>query len=178
MPGSGGYTQDNRFLSLNTPLGKDVLLLNQFRVSERISGLYRMELDVLYKGSVEPKKLLGEPVSFSAAYGDLEGGKRWFHGIVSEVGIGGETERFRRYRLEVVPTLWLTSLTSNYRAFETINTPDIVRKVLAPYSMQTRWELKGTYTEWDFCFQYRETDFNFISRLLEHEGIFYFFEHS
>jgi len=180
MPSSAGsqYTQENRFLSLTTPLGKDVLLLNGFRVTERISAPYRMELDVLYKGSVDPKDLLGQAVWFSAAYGDLEGGKRYFHGIVSEVGIGGETERFRRFRLTVVPRLWTTTLTSNFRAFEAMKTDEIVKKVLAPYNLQTRWELKESYTTWDFCFQYRETDFNFISRLLEHEGIFYFFEHS
>jgi type VI secretion system secreted protein VgrG len=61
----GTFTQDNRFLSLTTPLGKDVLLLNSFSVSERLSAPYRMELDVLYKGTVDPRKLLGQPFSFS-----------------------------------------------------------------------------------------------------------------
>ena len=56
--------------------------------------------------------------------------------------------------------------------------PDIVRQVLSPYGMQTRWSTTGSYTDWDFCFQYRESDFNFISRLMEEEGIFYFFEFS
>ena len=174
----GTFTQDNRFLSLTTPLGKDVLLLNSFSVSERLSAPYRMELDVLYKGTVDPRKLLGQPISFSLSYGSLEEGKRHFHGIVSEVGIGGETERFRRFRLIVVPRLWLSTLSTNFRSFENMTVPDIVRKVLQPLNMQTRWELSGNYTNWDFCFQYRETDFNFISRLMEHEGIFYFFEHA
>ncbi|MBC8164294.1 MAG: type VI secretion system tip protein VgrG [Bryobacteraceae bacterium] len=177
----GQFTQDNRFLSLTTPLGKDVLLLNSFMVSERVSAPYRIELDVLYKGTVDPNKLLGQPVNVTARYGDagaLESKGRNFDGIVSEIGIGGETERFRRFRLVVVPRLWLTTLSQNFRSFESETTPDIIKKVLAPYAMQTRFELTGDYAKWDFCFQYRESDFNFISRMMEAEGIFYFFEHS
>ena len=173
------FTQEHRFLSLTTSAGKDVLLLNSFGVSERISAPYRMELDVLSKSStnVDPRSLLGQPVSVGVSYGKLDGGARAFHGIVSEAAIGGETERFRRYRLVAVPRLWLLSLSTNFRAFQNRSVPDIVKEVLQPYNLQTRWELRGSYTNWDFCFQYRETDFNFVSRLLEHEGIFYFFEH-
>jgi type VI secretion system secreted protein VgrG len=173
------FTQDQRFLSLTTPAGKDVLLLNSFGVSERISAPYRMELDVLSRAgtNIDPRTLLGQAISFSLSYGKLDAGKRHFHGIVSEAAIGGETERFRRYRLIVVPRLWLLTLSTNFRSFQNRNVPDIVKEVLQPYNIQTRWDLHGNYTNWDFCFQYRETDFNFVSRLFEHEGIFYFFEH-
>src|SRR6188768_347012 len=94
------FTQDRRFLSLTTSAGKDVLLLNSFGVSERISAPYRIELDVLSKAgtNIDPRSLLGQPISFSVSYGKLDGGKRNFHGIVSEAAIGGESERFRRYR--------------------------------------------------------------------------------
>ena len=86
MAQSGPFTQDNRFLSLTTPQGKDVLLLNSFSVSERISAPYRIDLDVLTDENtkVEATSLLGKPVSFSAAYGDLTRSKRYFHGIVSD----------------------------------------------------------------------------------------------
>lgn len=180
MP-QGSYSQENRFLSLTTPLGENVLLPNTFSVSERISTPYRIDIDVLTERTVRvaPNTLLGEPVTLALAYGDLEGGgQRYFHGIVSELSIGGEDERFRRYRITAVPKLWLLTLSSNFRCFEKMTVPDIVTQVLQPYSILTRWSTAETYAKWDFCFQYRESDFNFISRLLEEEGIFYFFEFS
>jgi type VI secretion system secreted protein VgrG len=174
------YSLKNRFLSLTTPLGEEVLLPNNFTISERISAPYRIDIDVLAERTVKvtPQKLLGESVTLALAYGDLTGSSRYFNGIVSEVVIGAETERFRQYRITLVPKLWLLSLSHNFRCFEKMAVPDIVKQVLSPYGMQTRWSVTGQYEKWDFCFQYRETDLNFISRLMEEEGIFYFFEFS
>ena len=64
------FTQENRFLELTTPLGKDILLLNSFSVSEKVSALYTIELDTLYKGEIDPKKLLGQPVSIKVKLDD------------------------------------------------------------------------------------------------------------
>src|SRR5688572_12295024 len=157
------FTQEQRFLSLTTPAGKDVLLLNSFSVSERISAPFRMELDVLcdVANTVDARNLLGKPVTFTAAYGDLSGGSRKFNGIVSEIAVGGETERFRQYRLVAVPKLWLLGLSTRFRSFESLKVDDIIKKVLADYAIETSWDLRGTYPERDFCFQYDETDLNF-----------------
>jgi type VI secretion system secreted protein VgrG len=92
--------------------------------------------------------------------------------------VGCESDRFRGYRLEVVPQFWLLTLAQPFRVFEKVNTVDIIKKVLADYGISPTIRLTGTYSLWDLCTQYRETDFNFLSRLMEHEGIFYFFEHS
>ena len=116
---AGSYSQENRFLSLTTPLGENVLLPSTFSVSERISSPYRIDIDVLTERSVKlaPKILLGEPITLELAYGDLEGSSRDFNGIVSEMAIGGEDERFRRYCITAVPKLWLLTLSSNFRCF-------------------------------------------------------------
>ena len=56
--------------------------------------------------------------------------------------------------------------------------PDIVKKVFADHGIADfKLELTGTYRKWTYCVQYRETDFNFVSRLMEHEGIYYYFKH-
>lgn len=180
MAQPGPFTQDKRFLSLTTPAGKDVLLLNSFTIFDRISAPFRMELDVLLDASrsIDPKSLLGKPISFSAAYGDLEGKQRYFNGICSRVVMGGETERFQQFHLVVVPRLWLSGLSTHFRSFENKTVVDIVKEVLSEYGIETSWKTEGTYPSRDFCFQYNETDLNFISRLMEEEGIFYFFEHS
>jgi type VI secretion system secreted protein VgrG len=177
MPTSS-FTQENRFLELTTPLGKNVLLLNSFSISEKVSALYTMELDALYKGTVDPNRLLGQPITITVRMGDLEGTARYFHGIVNEVQIGDETERFRRFRLVVVPNLWLLTLTKNFKVFESMTVVDIVRQILSQAGIQNRFELTGDYTQRDHCVQFRETNFDFISRLMEEEGIFYYFEHS
>lgn len=172
------FTQDHRFLTLTTSLGENELLPGSFSVSDRISTPYRIEIDALAKTGADPdvQSLLGQSIKLTLAYGDLSDGERHFHGIVSEVVAGGETERFRHYRIVAVPELWLLTLSWNFQAFENMTTPDIVKQVLDKYSIRTEWQTQGSYSAWDFCFQYRESDFNFISRLLEHEGIFYYFD--
>ena len=170
------YTQDNRFLELTTPLGKDVLLINSFSVSEKVSGLYTIEIEALYKGMVDPKKLLGQPISIKVKV--EPSGARYFHGIVNEVEIGSETERFRHFRLVAVPTTWLLTLTKDFKVFEKKDVVDIVKEILSGAGIQHRFDTTGTYTKRDHCVQFRETNFEFISRLMEEEGIFYFFEHS
>jgi type VI secretion system secreted protein VgrG len=173
---SSSFTQNNRFLELTTPLGKDVLLLNSFSISEKLSAPYSMELDTLYKGMVDPKALLGQPVSIKVKIDDTT--SRYFHGIVNEVEIGDETERFRHFRLVAVPKLWLLTLIKDFKVFEKMTVIDIVKQVLSAGGVQTRFDTTGTYTARDHCVQFRETNFDFISRLMEEEGIFYYFEHS
>jgi type VI secretion system secreted protein VgrG len=172
------FSQDNRFLELTTPLGKDVLLLNSFSISEKVSAPYAMELDVLYKGMVDAKDLLGQAITIKVKLDDVESGARYFHGIVNQVGIGTETERFRRFRLVVVPQLWLLTLTKDFKVFENMNVVDIVKQILSGGGIQYRDDTTNTYTPRDHCVQFRESNFDFISRLMEEEGIFYFFEHS
>jgi type VI secretion system secreted protein VgrG len=172
MPSS--FTQDDRFLELTTPLGKDVLLLNSFSISEKVSSLFTMQLDTLFKGMVDPKKLLGQPISIKVKID--ESTSRYFHGIVNEVEIGDETERFRHFRLVAVPSLWLLTLNKDFKVFEKQSVAEILQQVLSNHGIQFRLALGG-YTQRDHCVQFRETDFEFISRLMEEEGIFYFFEH-
>ena len=92
--------------------------------------------------------------------------------------VGTESDRFRGYRLNVVPKFWLLTQSQNFRIFEKLSVPDIINQVLNKYGISPTVRLVKTYTKWDLCTQYRETDFNFLSRLMEHEGIFYFFEYS
>jgi type VI secretion system secreted protein VgrG len=49
---------------------------------------------------------------------------------------------------------------------------------LGKYGFSIEDKLMGNYREWTYMVQYGESDFNFVSRLMEEEGIFYFFSHS
>ncbi len=83
------------------------------------------------------------------------------------------------YELELVPWLAFLSHFSNCRIFQNQSVPDIIEKVFSTRGYSDyRLNLQGTYSPREYCVQYRETDFNFISRLMEDEGIFYYFEQS
>lgn len=169
-------TQANRPMKLTTPLGKDVLLLTNFMMREGISQLFQMQLDVIAKNGQEVAfdKLLGQKVSVELVG---PGNKpRFFSGIVNRVSQGGRDQTFTRYRLEAVPQLWLLTKRWQSRIFQHLNVPDILKKVLE--GLDPTLELQGTFEPRDYCVQYRESDFNFASRLMEEEGIYYFFKHA
>jgi type VI secretion system secreted protein VgrG len=169
------YTQANRALKVTTPLAPDTLLLIGFRGQEDLSQLFQYQLDLLAENGkdVAFDKLLGQPVSIALA---LPGGEsRSFCGICSRFSQGARDTFFTSYQLEMVPALWLLTRRAQSRIFQHLSVPDILKKVLD--GLPVSWEIQGTFQPRDYCVQYRETDFNFASRLMEEEGIYYFFKH-
>lgn len=180
-------TQSERLMQLTTPLGKDVLLVEHCNISESMSGLFSMDLDVVLDlqtrsvSDVKPDQLLGRKVTVALSLG---GGDRYFTGLVKRLVQGHRDDRFQYYQMEVVPWTWLLTQTADCRVFQNMSVKDIVRTVLndmkGGYSdlVAFKESYRQTYTQRDCCIQYRETAFNFVSRLLEQEGIFYYFEHT
>ena len=170
------YLQADRPLTVTTPLGKDALLLVALACQEAISQLFCLQLDLLAENTKEIAfgKLLGQKVT--AALALSKGRKRYFSGICQSVRQGERDNLFTIYRLEVVPQVWLLTRRARSRIFQHLSVPDILKKVLQ--GLDVSYELQGTFHPRDFCVQYRETDFNFASRLMEEEGIWYFFKHS
>jgi type VI secretion system secreted protein VgrG len=106
------------------------------------------------------------------------GDKRYINGFVSRFSQSGSDTRFTHYHAEVVPWLWFLTRSAACRIFQNMTVPDIITKVFTDLGFSdSKKSLQGTYQQWDYCVQYRETAFNFVSRLMEQEGIFYFFEH-
>jgi type VI secretion system secreted protein VgrG len=171
------YTQDDRVIAINTPLGKDVLLLVSMSVQESISRLFRISAQ-LYStnGSIDFTKIIGQRVSISLNLAD--GSKRYFNGFVSRFAQVGLDKRFTHYHAEIVPWLWFLTKRADCRIFQNMTIPDIVTKVFQDRGFgDFRNALQGDFEQREYCVQYRETDFNFVSRLMEQYGIFYFFEH-
>ncbi len=78
-----------------------------------------------------------------------------------------------------MPTPWLLRQTSDCRIYKGKTVPQIVREVLSEFGYgDVRLALSGSYTAREYCVQYRESYFDFISRLMEQEGIYYFFTHA
>ncbi len=176
------YQQAGRELTISTPLGDDALLLNGFTGREAISAPFRFELDLLSPASspVAFDKLLGQAVTVQMT---LPGGQtRPINGVVVKLSqgprvsgsAGGAT--FLRYRAEIAPKFWLLTRKAQSRIFQQMSIPDILKKVLTGITIDD--QIQGTFDPRDYCVQYRETDFAFASRLMEEEGIFYFFKHT
>jgi type VI secretion system secreted protein VgrG len=172
------YKQADRVLEITTPLGEDVLLLTAFVGHEEMSRMFRFELYLVSeKDSISAKDIVGKNVTFSLRKPD--GGLRHFNGFVSRFVSSGRGDRLSTYRAEVVPWFWFLTRTSDCRIFQNMTIVQIVEKVFKDlgFSDFDTSGVKGEHPTWDYCVQYRETDANFVSRLLEQEGMFFFFKH-
>ena len=170
------YTQDTRGIGIETPLGKDVLLLQALKGSEGISKLFRFELTLLSENrAIDFAQVVGKNVTVMLKVKDEV---RYFNGIISSFSQAGSSEKFATYQAELVPWLWLLTRTADCRVFQNKSMPEIVQQIFGELGFKdVRSALTGSYPPREFCVQYRETDFNFVSRLLEHCGIYYYFEH-
>ena len=171
------YTQKDRVIAIETPLGKDVLLLVGFAAHESISRLFRVSAELISENaSIDFSKIIGKQVCISLTLTD--GSKRYFNGHVSRFAQTGMDERFTHYHCEIVPWLWFLTRRADCRIFQNMTIPDIVAKVFKDRGFgDFRNSLQGDFEQREYCVQYRETDFNFVSRLMEQYGICYFFEH-
>src|SRR5829696_6736853 len=175
-------TQDNRLLEIRTPLGDNFLLISRFEAVEGISQLFRIEAELLHEETaagyephvVDPKSLLGKSVTILVNARDGE--SREFTGIVNEFTQGTRHTRFSHYKISIVPHVWLLTQKHQSRIFQQKNVPDILKQVFEGFEF--KFALQTTYEPRNYCVQYRETDFAFASRLMEEEGIFYYFEHT
>ena len=170
------FKEADRPITVTTPLGDDVLLLRGFSGLEGISRVFAFDLDVMAKKNTKVafEQLLGKPVTVNLKL--PEGGTRFFNGICYRVSEGGQDTTFTFYTLNIVPQFWLLAHRAQSRIFQRQSVPDILKKVLA--GLDVSFQIQGTFEQRDFCVQYRETDFNFASRLMEEEGIYYFFKHA
>jgi type VI secretion system secreted protein VgrG len=173
------WTQDGRLIAIETPLGKDKLLLTSLAGEEAISSLFAYELEMLSGDqAIQPESLIGRSVKIVITLKD--GKTRPIHGMVAQFRAGPLVGRgLRQYSAQVVPWLWYLGQSSDCRIFQNLNVPDIIEQVFKTFGF-TDYQLsvaRGDYPKLEFCVQYRETALNFVSRLMEECGIFYFFRH-
>lgn len=172
------YAQKDALLQLDTPFGKDAVLLVGMRGEESVSGLFRYELDVVSpERALDFKKIIGKGVTAKVRLS--AGGFRIVHGLCTRFRQGGRDIRQNFYHLELRPWLWMLTKTSDCRIFQDKSTPEILKAVFDELGYSDhKSTLKQSYDKREYCVQYRETAFDFVSRLLEDEGIHYYFEHA
>jgi type VI secretion system secreted protein VgrG len=149
-----------------------------------ISG--REGLNRLYEFQVGFHPLSDEPLEAQALLGAEalltvllpEGKTRQVHGRVRAVDSLGQEGGRWRYRAWVVPRAWWLTRVHRSRIFQGKTVPQIVKAVLEEGGVEVKLSLSGSSEAREYCTQYRETDFAFVSRLMEWEGLFYFFQHT
>jgi type VI secretion system secreted protein VgrG len=170
-----GFKQTNAALSMTTPFGADELLLDSLQGTESLSQPFRFMLSMRSSSNtLEPATIIGASVTVSLA--PAGGTPRFFNGIVARFLHAGSDGAFALYSAELVPSLWLLTLSRDRKIYQNQTAVDIVKAVLGDFSVSFEADhLTGTYPIREYCVQFDETPLDFISRLMEEEGIFYFF---
>jgi type VI secretion system secreted protein VgrG len=166
-------------LAINTSLGADKLRLRRFTYSDQLGRLFRLEAELVSSDY----DLVFEDVVGTNATVELalpNGATRCFHGVISAFTQGQPVGNHACYHATIVPWLWLLTRTADCRIYQKdMSVPDILKAVFNDDGFQdVQDHLKASYRPWLYCVQYRETDFNFVSRLMEQEGIYYYWHHT
>lgn len=172
------YTQDRRRIGINTPLGQDVLVLASVEGTEQISRPFCYEVRMISEDhAIDHNKIVGQNVAIAMM--DSDDQPRYVNGIVRKFVNQGRGDQGSMYAAEIVPWLWFLTRNSDCRIFQDMTIPQIIEQVLQSLNLNDfdLSGLNGQYAKLDYCVQYQETDFQFISRLMEREGIYYYFSH-
>ena len=176
--------QNRRLIGADTPMtGLSELVPVDFHCTEGLSHLY--EVDVRFASqdpNIELKQMLGQPVTLSL---ELTGAlasseKRYFHGYVTNFSHLGTDGGLTMYRATLRPWLWMLSRRQDIRIFQEETVQSILSGVFKAYGALASYEFKlsKATANRSYCTQYRETDLNFALRLMEEEGLFFYFEHT
>ena len=158
----------------------DQLQFRSMTGSEEMGKLFEFRVVMLSQSDgISADSLLGTDLTVEVDLTtEADGaGKRYLSGQVAGFAFTGREGDFFSYEAQLRPWLWLATRRTDFKIFQNKTVPDIVQEVLAPYGFTVDNKLTGNYRTWEYCVQYGETDFNFISRLLQHEGGYFYFRH-
>jgi len=160
------------------PLDEGVLLLETFQGQETLGAPYHFDLTLLSDdANIPASKVLGQSLTVHLKLDT--GDWRYFNGVVTYFAKTGLAMKHTRYRLILNPKLTLFDYTRDCRIFFDNDASTHATEVLAQrgFSDVQSGALEASYRKREYTVQYRETDFNFVQRLLEEDGIYYFFKH-
>ncbi len=173
--------QKELFVDLKMSAVKGDLIVNTLRGSEALSELFEFQVSFSSPDrNLDADKILGTSATVRFKSEKLE---RFFNGIVTHFSQGTTSLKEDIYSTEYFftmrPKLWLLSLDCNCRMFQNKSVMDIIKAVLGDNNIKdvSYKTSKNGSTPRVYCVQYNESSFNFISRLMEDEGIFYYFTH-
>lgn len=176
--GDAKRTQKHRPMEIMTELGDDVLLLRKAVVYEELGRAFRIEIEAFTENqTVDFSKIVGTNVTLrvnSQYTKDI----RYFNGIVTKFAALSHSKQVSTYHMTLSPWLALLSRSSDCRIFQNKTIPDIIKDVFRENGFADFEDaLKESYETREYVVQYRESTFNFVSRLMEEEGIYYYWKH-
>ena len=157
--------------------GRPALTLHQMEVWEELGRPFEIKAILLAEDDIDSKmeSLLGSGMTLEIQLPDDS--KRRFHGLVSQFLYTGSHNKKIRYEAVLRPWFWFLTHSSDNRIFQEQPVPDILKKIFKDHGHSDFVDSTGTHTTREYCVQYGETDFDFVSRLMEEEGIYYYFKH-
>ncbi|SJZ37170.1 type VI secretion system Vgr family protein, partial [Pantoea eucalypti] len=171
------------FSRITAQLPADGLLFHTLTGTETLSRPFVLTAELLATDArIDRHALLGKPVTFTLPTDGLMNAlsPRYLNGKITRVAVRSQElsgTRYAVYQLTVEPDLWPMRRDRNLRIFQSQTVPQIVQTLLKEYAVSVETRLAGSYRVWEYCVQYQESSLDFISRLMELEGIYYFFRH-
>jgi len=171
------------FSRITAQLPADGLLFHTLTGTETLSRPFVLTAELLATDArIDRHALLGKPVTFTLPTDGLMNAlsPRYLNGKITRVAVRSQElsgTRYAVYQLTVEPDLWPMKRDRNLRIFQSQTVPQIVQTLLKEYAVNVETRLAGNYRVWEYCVQYQESSLDFISRLMELEGIYYFFRH-
>ncbi|MDI9768956.1 type VI secretion system tip protein TssI/VgrG [Pantoea dispersa] len=168
------------FSRITAQLPMDGLLFWKLTGAEALSQSFELNAELLATDArIDRHALLGQPVTFTLPTQSLLS-PRYLNGKITRVAVRSEElsgTRYAVYQLRVEPDLWPMRRDRNLRIFQGQTVPQIVQTLLQENGVNVETRLGSSYRVWEYCVQYQESSFDFISRLMELEGIYYWFRH-
>ncbi|MFT5083968.1 MAG: type VI secretion system secreted protein VgrG [Lentisphaeria bacterium] len=169
-------TQENRSISIGDfSLGEDTFILTAFSGSEFVSNLFEFRIEVISEVlDIKPDSVVGKATTVTVQNEH----ERVFNGYIKDFSVGEvKSHGLRSYKMTMVPWLWFLSQTNNHRIFQNKNTKDIVSQIFQDLDFSDFEFRAAGGSVREYCIQHNESDLHFVSRLLEEEGIAYYFTH-
>lgn len=166
---------EQRQATITLDLGGERLDLERLDVVERLSELFVIIVDGVSRlAEIDFLEHLGKRATIEITEQDSV---RTFNAVLCETVFLEDTRAGYHYRLTLRPWLYMLGNNQNFRIFQDKSALTIIKDILAPYDVDYS-KLSTQTAERRYCLQYRESDLNFVSRLMEEEGIYYYFQHS
>ena len=162
-------------------LGKDEFLFRHIHAHEELGRIPKFSLELLRRKSkphVDADKLLGQSAGLRISLSTQE--DRFIRGVVIRFERGGSLGDFHMYRVELCPWIWHLTMGSDCRIFQNKTAVEILDEVFESYKTTgaVKKDLKGSFPKRPYTVQYRESDYDFVARLMEEEGIYYYYTYT
>ncbi|CAI0924609.1 type VI secretion system tip protein TssI/VgrG [Serratia ficaria] len=168
-------------ITVTTPAGEGTLKFWKLEGTEAVSRSFELSVTLLSTDArLDRRAMLGQPITLTIPTQGLLAAPRHLNGKITSVNVHSADingERYAVYTLTMESDLWPLKRDRNQRIFQNQSVPDILKTVLGEYGVQLESKLTGSYRSWEYCVQYQESSYDFISRLMELEGIYFFFRH-